>query len=128
MQDVLQQARELGTCGVRFHGPGEPTYNHPTLEAIEFASQIGLRTALFTNGLQLTDEYIKRLMAQPNFMLLWISTKADDPETYGQVTGVSPKAYERLLENIEAVGRARLKRQNDIVLKGTNFISNSNFL
>lgn len=28
MQGVLQQARELGTCEVRFHGPGEPIYNH----------------------------------------------------------------------------------------------------
>ena len=123
MQDVLHQARELGTCEVRFHGPGEPTHNRSTLEAIEFASQIGLKVALFTNGLRLTEEYIDRLMAQPNFMLLWISTKADDSATYGEVTGVSPTAYERLLRNIETVGKASLKRQDDIVLKGTNFIS-----
>lgn len=123
MQGVLQQARELGTCEVRFHGPGEPTYNRSTLEAIEFASQIGLKTALFTNGLRLTDEYIDRLMAQPNFMLLWISTKAEDPAKYAEVTGVAPNAYKRVLERVEAVGEARLKRKDDIVLKGTSFIS-----
>ncbi|MBI2329989.1 SPASM domain-containing protein [Candidatus Daviesbacteria bacterium] len=93
------------------------------MEAIEFASQIGLKAALFTNGLRLTEEYIDRLMAQPNFMLLWISTKADNSKAYAQVTGVSPNAYERLLRHIEAVGKARLKRPADIVLKGTNFIS-----
>lgn len=123
MQQVLQQARELGTAAVRFHGPGEPTYNRSTLDAIEFASQIGLKVALFTNGLRLTDEYINRLMAQPNFVLLWISTKADDAETYAQITGTAPHAYKRVLERIEAVGEARLKRQDDIVLKGTSFIS-----
>lgn len=123
MQRVLYQARELGTCEVRFHGPGEPTYNRSTLEAIEFASQIGLRTALFTNGLRLTGEYIDRLMAQSNFMLLWISTKAGDPTTYAEVTGVAPNAYERLIERIETVGKARSKRQDDIVLKGTSFVS-----
>lgn len=123
MQSVLSQARELGTCEVRFHGPGEPTYNRSTLEAIEFASQTGFKVALFTNGLRLTEEYIDRLMAQPNFMHLWISTKADDSATYAQVTGVAPKAYERLLERIEAVGEARLKRREDIVLKGTSFVS-----
>lgn len=123
MQGVLQQARDLGTREVRFHGPGEPTYNRSTLEAIEFASQIGLRTALFTNGLRLTDECIDRLMAQSNFMLLWISTKAEDPARYAEVTGVNPNAYKRVLNRVEAVGKARLQRKDDIVLKGTSFIS-----
>lgn len=62
-------------------------------------------------------------MIQPNFMHLWISTKADDAARYTEVTGVGANAYKRVLERVEAVGRARLKRQHDIVLKGTSFIS-----
>ena len=94
--DILRDAQELGVKAVQFTGGGEPTAhpNHPDI--FRLAQDIGLETALITNGLILRDIGAYRRMSW-----LRVSLDAATPVTYERVHR-SP-TFNRVLRNLEQI-------------------------
>jgi MoaA/NifB/PqqE/SkfB family radical SAM enzyme len=92
---LLQELKDTGTSAIQYTGGGEPT-THPEFHLIlAKAQELGMATALVTNGNLLHDLPSKLLMG-----LSWIriSMDAGTPETYKKIRHID--SFELVKENI----------------------------
>lgn len=83
VRTILRDCVTMGTRAVEFTGGGEPTI-HPDAKAlIGEAQDLGLDTALITNGLLLANRDLMGVAARTQWTR--ISIDAATPETYGKV-------------------------------------------
>jgi len=99
--DIVNQLKNAGTLAITFTGGGDPLVNKNTIEVMEHAKKIGLDVALITNGLALNSDISKRAIN----ICTWIrvSVDADSHETYFKTHGVGKIAWNKMLENIQAL-------------------------
>jgi MoaA/NifB/PqqE/SkfB family radical SAM enzyme len=78
--EILEDCAEIGVKAVQFTGGGEPTVHPDHIEIIGRAQELGLETALVTNGVKLKDHPVFH-----NLEWLRISLDAGTPETYERI-------------------------------------------
>lgn len=120
IRSVLDDCKVMGTQAVEFTGGGEPTIHPDAPEMLEYAQQLGLDTALITNGLHMPR------MGEAAVRTQWlrISIDAATPETYAKVRPAysgpdrvrtdqgKTKSYKNFDQAWEAVGiAAEMKRR-----------------
>lgn len=109
IKTVLDDCAVMGTKAVEFTGGGEPTIHPHAREAIEYAQQLGLETALITNGLHLQRIGEAAVRGQ----WLRVSIDAATPMTYSvvrpSVGGPRESSFGKALKGIEWAVQQRLE-------------------
>lgn len=97
--EIIEDCAALGVKAVQFTGGGEPTAHPHHLEIMHLAQELGMDTALVTNGLKLDPDsaIIRRLH--------WIrvSVDAGDEETYRKVRRVPAGHWGKVWKNIKGL-------------------------
>jgi len=96
-KEILDDCARLGIAAVQFTGGGEPTVHPDCYELIEYAQNLGLQTALVTNGVRL-----KPHPCIENLTWLRISVDAGTAETYEAIR--QSKAWNKVMKNLEYAG------------------------
>lgn len=105
LKKVLKDIADWGVKGVCFAGGGEPSL-HPDLpKAIDYCAELGLETAIITNGYKWSDELIEAMVK--NMRWIGVSVDAGLPETFRETKGV-----EGLWQTIDNIAKACVKRIN----------------
>ncbi len=101
---VLAELAEVGTKGVIFTGGGEPTLYPHLAASMEECSRLGMNWSLNTNGRNLTNEFVNRIMPL-NPTYIRVSLNAGSRQVQRLVTGVDD--YDQIIANIECLLRAK---------------------
>lgn len=103
-KEIICDAHRLGIRALQFTGGGEPTV-HPSLPGfICEADDLGIETAVVTNGSNLSANLVDAMM---NCTWIRVSLDAATPETYAAIRQVKPDAFERTLNGIRRLVAAR---------------------
>ncbi len=104
-KSVVKQIVEMGGRALTFTGGGEPTCNPHLVEVMKFAKELGLDTALITNGLALKEDDAKVFLQ----CCTWIrvSLDAGSQEVYKRTHGMDAAAYEKTIKNIGMLVRVK---------------------
>ncbi|ODS33211.1 MAG: Fe-S oxidoreductase [Candidatus Scalindua rubra] len=98
IKTVIDGSLDLGASLIILVG-GEPLLREDIFELIEYVDKTKAIAMIFTNGLLLTDENVKK-MAKAGLASLNISIDSSEPELHNEFR-VVPKCYERAFEGAE---------------------------
>lgn len=99
-QRALSLMNELALTGVRavqFTGGGEPTVHPRHVDIFERALSLGLKCALVTNGVKMSEELIALL---PRFSWLRVSLDAGCADTYAKTRNTPRDNFTKVIGNI----------------------------
>lgn len=95
---LLDELAELGTLYLTLSG-GEVLVRRDFFEIVEYAKRKGFVYRIFTNGIGLTEERVRRIAAlEP--LTVELSIFSADPAVHDAITKV-PGSFDRLIENVE---------------------------
>jgi len=114
MLRVISELAELGVRGITFTGGGEPLMNKHTPEAVEHARKCGMDVAFITNGIKLDEEITKTILK--NCVWFRVSLDASNAEMYGRMHGVSPKIFDKVVNNIGMAAKLKKKMRSKCTL------------
>jgi len=120
---IVEQLAKIGCKGIAITGGGESLIDKRTPDVIEYIKKLGMDAALITNGSILREpEKILR-----NCTWLRVSLDASNPYEYKYTHGMSPKAYNIVIENIKML--VKIKRENKFECTiGVGFTTNEETL
>lgn len=108
--EFLEDAAEIGVKGISLISDGESTLVDYYAESIEYATALGIKIGIGTNGIALDAPLLERIL--PRVSYLRFNFSAGERERYAQIMGVKPALYDKVMENIrtavEIVKVARL--------------------
>ena len=116
--EVIDDIVSMGVRSLELTGGGEPTVHPKHVEIIQKAIESGLDLGLITNGVLMKPELIN-ILTKANWCRF--SIDAGNAESYSKIRRVSPKSYNKVMENIEKLVKARNKSNSNLVI-GTSFI------
>lgn len=102
---IVDQLYANGVRSITWTGGGEPTL-HPKFDTvITHAHRTGIPQGLYTNGCHIPRERAWRLKRE----LTWAYVSLDEiePEAYARSKGVSPKMYEKAIDGIRELVKAK---------------------
>lgn len=107
--DLMDELAEAGVLAVQFTGGGEPLV-HPDHELIfQRAEERGLKRALVTNGVSMSDSLIPALA---RFAWVRVSVDAGTPETYAKIRNTPAGHFNKVWGNIARLG-AEIRQRAD---------------
>lgn len=117
--EILEDAAELGIKAIQFTGGGEPTVHREFPLFLRRAHELGLETALVTNGQNLNEETRRELLQST-----WVrvSIDAGREETYREVRRVREGVFQRVQDNVRALVEARNAAGQDWPYIGAGFV------
>lgn len=99
LQNLINEARNLGAFHIEVSGEGEPLIYRTTLEnIIDFADSQDIHTTIFTNGSLLTEDFLRYI--ERNDSSLAISLDYLDRERYESFVERN-NSYDTVIRNIE---------------------------
>jgi wyosine [tRNA(Phe)-imidazoG37] synthetase (radical SAM superfamily) len=103
-KEIIEDCASIGVKAIQFTGGGEPTVHKDYLELICLAQDLGLDTALVTNGVKLNpdDDAIQSLD--------WIrvSVDAGHAMTYAKIRNVTENHWYKMWENVNKLAESRI--------------------
>jgi radical SAM protein with 4Fe4S-binding SPASM domain len=99
VKSYLDLSRSLGMKDIGFCG-GEPTLHSELIEMISYATSLGLRVTLYTNGRRLSEPEFAKRLKKSGVYKVQISIQGTSPEKHDRVTRV-PGSYEETIMGIE---------------------------
>lgn len=98
MKKLLKDMKDGGTKAVNWTGGGEPLMNPNTIQAIQYAKEIGLDQGIFTNGALINNDKAKILASH----MTWVRVSIDgyDGESYAHSHGTVETAFAKTISNI----------------------------
>lgn len=106
--DFLDDCKEIGVRGISFVSDGESTISPVFVDACKHGASIGLSMACGTNGFVLTKRKLEEVL--PALTYLRINISAGERDRYGEIMGVKPDYFDRVVQNIRdmvAIKKAR---------------------
>jgi len=97
--EIVEDCAELGVKAIQFTGGGEPTVHPDHLRVFRRAQELGMETALVTNG-------VKLVASDPAILgMTWIriSVDAGDEATYAAVRRVPATHWGKMWANVRAL-------------------------
>jgi MoaA/NifB/PqqE/SkfB family radical SAM enzyme len=94
----LDDAAEIGVKGISLISDGESTMVPWYAESIEYASRLGIKIGVGSNGIALTRDVLERIL--PHISYLRFNFSAGERKRYAEIMGVKQPIYDRVLENI----------------------------
>lgn len=126
MKGIIVQAKDLGARKIILLGGGEPLMYDGVTEVVEFIHKLGLDQSLFTNGMLMTAELAKLLLA--NEVSVVIKRNSNIPEVQDLLGGVNgcfekiQRGFDYLIEAGYPKGRVQLGIQTVICRQNLNEI------
>lgn len=102
---------EWGVRGFCFAGGGDSTLNPGLWPAMRLIKKAGRENAIITNGIAV-DTFEKQETLASCCRWIGVSLDAGTAETYGRVKQVSPKTFDKVLNNIAAM--VRIVKDNNL--------------
>lgn len=106
-KSALDDCKAMGTQAAEFTGGGEPLVHPKAPELLGYAQELGLDTALITNGILLSRALPQAVRTQ----WLRVSVDAATPRTYGVVRptlgGANGRTFLQVAKNLEAAVKLR---------------------
>jgi MoaA/NifB/PqqE/SkfB family radical SAM enzyme len=107
---VIDAAQVAGTKGILFTGGGEPTIWRPLLETLRYCGELGLHTAVYTNGFELARQAdLAERLSHPDAALVFcrVSINTASASASRLHWGVDYPVIELQLVALERLLRAR---------------------
>lgn len=104
-KSILRQTEDLGVVNIVFTG-GEPLLRRDVFELITWVRKDESNATMFTNGLLLTEQNVKKLVDAGLFSLN-VSIDSPNPEFHNELRKV-PRCFERALEGLRRAREAGL--------------------
>lgn len=117
--EVLDDAKALGARSVTWTGGGEPTVYRDLEDVVEYATSLGFKQGMNTNGSRLSRRLVESLLTA--FSYVRFSVDAGTPDVYAATHRVKPGDYEDVLANIGRLAAERNRRGSSLVL-GFSFL------
>jgi Fe-coproporphyrin III synthase len=118
VREILEDCSALGVRAVQLTGGGEPTLHPQFIELVGLAQQLGIETALVSNGALLRPGWEQ---VYPQMAWIRISVDAGTPETYAQVRAVHPTFFHKVLQHITEI-RTAIDRVGSPCLLGGGYV------
>lgn len=96
-KSIIRQTEDLGVVNIVFTG-GEPLLRRDIFELISWVRKDESNAMMFTDGLLLTEENVKKLVDAGLFSVN-VSIDSPDPEAHNELRKV-PRCFERALEGL----------------------------
>ncbi len=96
-EEIIRDCAALGVKAIQFTGGGEPTVHRDHERLFSLAQELGMQTALVTNGVRL-----KPTAAFLGMTWVRVSVDAGTAETYAGIRGVSQDHWSKVWGNIAA--------------------------
>ena len=94
----LDDIAEIGVKGISLISDGESTLVDYYAESIEYASSLGIKVGLGTNGIALERPLLERIL--PHVSYLRFNFSAGERQRYSEIMGVKPALYDKVAQNI----------------------------
>ena len=94
----LDDIAEIGVKGISLISDGESTLVDYYAESIEYASSLGIKVGLGTNGIALERPLLERIL--PHVSYLRFNFSAGERARYSEIMGVKPALYDKVAQNI----------------------------
>ena len=117
-REIIEDCAELGVMAIQFTGGGEPTVHPAHMALFEYASSLGMRTALVTNGLKLESGWEDTF---PKMSWIRVSLDAGTADTYGATRQTPVRNFNRVQDNISMISAAIRDAGSDCYL-GVGFV------
>lgn len=103
-RQILAGAASMGARSVILTGGGDPLLHPEVVRIAQYARELGLHWALFTNGLALDAATASALFAEcPSF--LRVSLDAGSAEDHARIYGLKETAFDTIVANVIAAAR-----------------------
>lgn len=96
--EFLEDAAEIGVKGISLISDGESTVVPWYADSILYASELGIKIGVGSNGIALTRPVLERIL--PHISYLRFNFSAGERHRYAQIMGLEPKFYDIVLQNI----------------------------
>ena len=111
--EILDDCKAIGVKAIQFTGGGEPTVHPDHLLIFEYAQNLGLETALVTNGILFRDGWE---IALPKMKWVRVSIDASSAKEYAAVRRVKPEFYAQALAHVAMLAAEITKQKTDCML------------
>lgn len=112
---IIHKLRKwLGPFTLNFFA-GEPLLHPQTFELIKYATQLGVKSIITTNGTMLSETIAKKLI-EIGLHGMFISLDGVTKETHDRIRGVAG-TYERVLSGINRMVKMRKNKQPKIIIE-----------
>ena len=115
----LDDCAEIGVRGVSFVSDGESTISPVFAEAVRHGHGLGLSMACGTNGFIFNRRRLEEVL--PHLTYLRINISAGERDRYGEIMGVKPEWFDRVVDNIRDMVAIK-KEQNLPVTIGLQMV------
>ena len=110
--EFLEDAAEIGVRGISLISDGESSIVPWYEDSIEYASKLGIKIGIGTNGLRLKRPMLERIL--PHISYLRFNFSAGSRQRYAEIMGVKSKFYDEVLQNIRDA--MDIKRRDNLPL------------
>ena len=110
---ILEGLRSCGVKAVQFTGGGEPTVHPDCANIMRRAQELGMETALVTNGTRLTPDLMRAILASR-----WVRVSLDEytPEGYAKLRESRPGVFLDVLGNIKKMAETKKSVASEVTI------------
>jgi MoaA/NifB/PqqE/SkfB family radical SAM enzyme len=112
--DFLDDCKDIGVKGISFVSDGESTISPVFVDACTHGAGLGLSMACGTNGFVLTRRKLEEVL--PALTYLRINISAGERSRYGEIMGVKPEYFDRVVQNIRDMVAIKRERKLDVTI------------
>ena len=116
--EILDDCKAIGVKAIQFTGGGEPTVHPDHMLILEYAQNLGLETALVTNGVLFRQDWE---LVLPRMKWVRVSIDAGSAEEYAKVRHVPQDLYAKVLSNVEQLA-AEIEKQGTDCFLGVGYV------
>lgn len=120
MIELLKELDDLGVRSVSLSAAGDPSCHPGLAEMLESFTNLKLKVGYSTNGELLKEDSLKASVKVCTFVRF--SLDADRPEMHQLVHGASPKAFDKVINNMRRMHEERVKQGSPITLSANYMV------
>lgn len=117
---ILQELSVAGAKAIQFTGGGEPTMHSDCAELMLYANDLGMDTALVTNGTNIDSGILSLILR-----CTWIRISVDhsNADGYSRMRSTSMDMFDKVIANISTIVDAKKKSGSKVTI-GVGFVVN----
>lgn len=112
--EFLEDCAEIGVKGISLVSDGESTISPVFVDACKYGHELGLSMAVGTNGFVLNRRKLEEVL--PTLTYLRVNISAGERERYAEIMGVKEHWFDRVCENIRAMGEIKREQGLDVTI------------